>query len=55
MERSGTHFSLDGERIGNGRERAAEWLRGDPAAFERLVARLREPAPEGARLAAVAT
>ena len=55
VERSGTHFSLDGERIGNGRERAAEWLRGDPAAFERLVARLREPAPEGARLAAVAT
>jgi recombination protein RecA len=55
VERSGTHFSLDGERIGNGRERAAEWLRGDAAAFERLVARLREPQPEGAPLAAVAT
>jgi recombination protein RecA len=43
VERSGTHFSLDGERIGNGRERAVEWLRGNPEAFQRLVARLREP------------
>jgi recombination protein RecA len=46
LERSGTHFSLDGERIGNGRERAAEWLRANPEAFERLAARLRDP--EGA-------
>ena len=43
VERSGTHFALDGERIGNGRERAAEWLRANPEALERLVARLREP------------
>src|SRR5690242_17030886 len=49
VERSGTHFSLDGERIGHGRERAIEWLRTNPDAFERLVARLREPA--GAALA----
>jgi recombination protein RecA len=47
VERSGTHFSLDGERIGHGRERAIEWLRGNPAAFERLVARLREPPAAG--------
>jgi recombination protein RecA len=43
VEKSGTHFSLDGERIGNGRERAVEWLRANPQAFERLAARLREP------------
>ena len=43
LEKSGTHFSLEGERIGNGRERAVEWLRANPAALERLVARLREP------------
>jgi recombination protein RecA len=60
VEKSGTHFSLDGERIGNGRERAVEWLRATPAAFERLAARLREPngaggaaAPAGAAAAAV--
>ena len=47
VERSGTHFSLDGERIGHGRERAIEWLRANPAPFERLVGRLREPAVEG--------
>jgi recombination protein RecA len=55
VERSGTHFALDGERIGNGRERATEWLRGDPAAFERLLARLREPRVEAPAVAAVAT
>jgi recombination protein RecA len=44
LERSGTHIALGGERIGNGRERAVEWLRANPDAFERLVARLREPA-----------
>jgi recombination protein RecA len=55
VEKSGAHFTLAGERIGHGRERAAEWLRANPEAFERLVARLRgsrvgaataaEPAP----------
>ncbi len=44
LEKSGTHFALDGERIGNGRERAVEWLRANPEAFERLAAKLREPA-----------
>jgi recombination protein RecA len=42
LEKSGSHFSLEGERIGQGRERAAEWLRQNPAALERLLARLRE-------------
>jgi recombination protein RecA len=43
LEKSGAHFSFEGERIGQGRERAAEWLRGNQPAFERLAARLREP------------
>jgi recombination protein RecA len=44
VEKAGAYFALDGDRIGQGRERAIEWLRGNPEAFERLVARLREPA-----------
>jgi recombination protein RecA len=44
VEKSGAHFALEGERIAQGRDRAVEWLRANPAAFERLVARLREPA-----------
>jgi recombination protein RecA len=43
VEKSGAHFALDGERIGQGRERAMEWLRANPEAYERLVVRLREP------------
>jgi recombination protein RecA len=42
VEKSGAYFALDGERIGQGRERAMEWLRGNPEAFDRLVARLRD-------------
>jgi len=42
VEKSGSHFSLDGERIGQGRERAGEWLRANPEAFQRLATRLRE-------------
>jgi len=55
LEKSGSHFALDGEGIGQGRERAIEWLRANPAALERLLARLREPpaaAPAGAPAAA---
>ncbi len=44
VDKSGAYFALDGERIGQGRERAVEWLRTNPEAFERLLARLREPA-----------
>jgi recombination protein RecA len=48
VEKAGAWFALDGERIGQGRERAAEWLRSHPEAHERLVARLRA-APAAAR------
>ncbi|GAO03073.1 recombinase RecA [Anaeromyxobacter sp. PSR-1] len=47
VEKSGAHFSLEGERIGQGRERAAEWLRANPAAFERLVERIKAPGTQG--------
>jgi recombination protein RecA len=40
IEKSGAHFALGGERIGQGRERAAEWLRENPAALEGLLSRL---------------
>src|SRR5215208_2810203 len=32
VEKSGAYFALDGERIGQGRERAVEWMRQNPAA-----------------------
>jgi recombination protein RecA len=54
VEKSGTHLSLDGERIGHGRERAVEWLRSNPQAFDGLVARLREPPAGAATVAAAA-
>jgi recombination protein RecA len=37
LEKSGAWISLGGERIAQGRERAIEWLRANPQAFERLV------------------
>jgi recombination protein RecA len=40
VEKSGAYYSLDGERIGQGRERAGEWLREHPAALDALVARI---------------
>ncbi len=43
IEKSGAYFSLCGERMAQGRERAAEWLRAHPTELERLVARLAEP------------
>ncbi|HEY1905440.1 MAG TPA: recombinase RecA [Myxococcaceae bacterium] len=39
-EKSGSHFLLDGERIGQGRERAVEWLREHSQVLEALVARI---------------
>ncbi len=42
VEKSGAHFALDGERIGQGRERA----------MDRLVARLRDPSATAAPAAA---
>ncbi len=43
VEKSGSYFSLGGERIGQGRERAVEWLKANPAALEGLVAKLTSP------------
>jgi len=53
LEKSGAHVSLDGERIGQGRERAAEWLRANPEACEKLLRSLKERAPSAPALAAV--
>src|SRR5512138_723972 len=47
VDKSGAHFALEGERIGQGRERAIEWLRANPQAFDRLAERLRAPPPGG--------
>jgi recombination protein RecA len=40
VEKSGSFFSLDGERIGQGRERASEFLREHQAAAEALIAKM---------------
>ncbi|MCP3138868.1 recombinase RecA [Pyxidicoccus xibeiensis] len=40
IEKSGSHFSLRGERIGQGRERAMEWLREHPDVMEALAREL---------------
>ncbi|MGZ6140672.1 MAG: recombinase RecA, partial [Myxococcaceae bacterium] len=37
VEKSGSHYLLDGERIGQGRERAVEWLRERPQALDALI------------------
>ena len=54
IEKSGAHLSLGGERIGQGREKAAEWLKANPAALEALVARLGAAAPAAPALPAPA-
>ncbi|MGC3996554.1 MAG: recombinase RecA [Anaeromyxobacter sp.] len=41
VEKAGAYFALDGERMGQGRERAVEWLKANPAALERLVERIK--------------
>ncbi len=53
VDKSGAHFALEGERIGQGRERAIEWLRANPEAFGRLAARLREHGPSPSAAPAV--
>ncbi len=45
VEKSGSFFALDGERIGQGREKAAEWLREHPATADALVLKLLAAAP----------
>jgi recombination protein RecA len=50
IEKSGSHYVLDGERIGQGRERAVEWLRERPSVLESLASKLlgAQPKPNGA-------
>ncbi|ADO70047.1 recombinase RecA [Stigmatella aurantiaca] len=50
IEKSGSHFSLRGERIGQGRERATDWLREHPQALEALATELAGTAPPLAAL-----
>ena len=48
IEKAGAHFAIDGEPIGQGRERAVEHLREHPEATDRLLQKLKEahnPAP----------
>jgi recombination protein RecA len=46
IEKSGAHFSIGGEPIGQGRDRAVEHLKEHPEAVDRLVQKLKEaPAP----------
>jgi len=55
VEKSGAFYALGGERIGQGRERAVEWLKANPAGLEALVAKLAappEPVAEPARATA---
>jgi len=40
VDKAGSHFSFRGERIGQGRERATEWLREHPDAMEALAREL---------------
>ncbi|HZY02902.1 MAG TPA: recombinase RecA [Anaeromyxobacteraceae bacterium] len=47
LEKQGAWFALEGERIGQGRDRAAAWLRENPAALQGLVARLAARAGPG--------
>ena len=52
VEKSGAYYSIAGERVGQGRERAVEWLRANPAGCEALVAKLSTPAAVDAAPAA---
>ncbi len=40
IEKSGSHYVLDGERIAQGRERSVEWLRERPQVREALAAKI---------------
>jgi recombination protein RecA len=45
IDKSGSHFSFEGERIGQGRERAIEWLRANPQKLETIAARVLAAVP----------
>jgi len=49
IDKSGSHFSLQGERIGQGRERACEWLKEHPAALEALAQEMLQSAEASAK------
>ena len=55
VDKSGAYYTLGDERMGQGRERAGEWLKANPAALDALVAKLvappAEPQPEPVRAA----
>ncbi|MFL5320605.1 MAG: recombinase RecA [Myxococcaceae bacterium] len=40
IDKSGSHFTLSGERIGQGREKAIEWLREHPAEAESIAQKI---------------
>jgi recombination protein RecA len=46
IDKSGAYYALGEERMGQGRERAAEWLKANPAALDALVAKLVTPPAE---------
>jgi recombination protein RecA len=46
IEKSGSHYVFEGERIGQGRERACEWLRERPQVREALAVKI-QTAPRG--------
>jgi len=50
IEKSGAWFEIGGERIGPGREKAADALRGNPAAADGLEQKLREAGAEERKL-----
>jgi recombination protein RecA len=49
VEKSGSFYLLGGERIGQGRERAIQWLRENPAAGKSLEERMLQSAPPPAK------
>ncbi|MDP2271831.1 MAG: recombinase RecA [Archangium sp.] len=44
IEKAGSYFSVEGERIGQGRERAIEWMREHPAEMEKVAAKILQAA-----------
>src|SRR6266516_628224 len=44
VDKSGAYYTLGDERMGQGRERATDWLKANPAALDALVAKLVAPA-----------
>jgi recombination protein RecA len=53
IEKAGSHFSLGGERIGQGRERAVEFLRSNPVQLEAVASQILSASPVSAPPAAV--